>query len=121
MHVFEVTMPHSEEHTQAQYKLNSTVMLTLQRHDEAHADRVDVGGNLSREVSATLPVTAAAQHVKNLGCMIEDIENKMRNELQEIYFGKMQDVSTRLRSMEDLEATRRLQQVQSELVAGWQR
>ena len=33
-------------------------------------------------------ITLSTPHVANIGLMIEDMENKMRNTLNEIYFGK---------------------------------
>ena len=38
-------------------------------------------------------------HVANIGKMVEDMELKMRNLLQEVYFGKAKDVVGDLRSM----------------------
>jgi len=37
-------------------------------------------------------------HVANIGKMVEDMELKMRNLLQEVYFGKAKDVVGDLRS-----------------------
>jgi len=48
--------------------------------------------------------------------MIEDMEIKMRNLLQEVYFGKTRDVVSELRSQESLERARRQREVQRELV-----
>ena len=48
--------------------------------------------------------------------MIEDMEMKIRNLLQEVYFGKTRDVVFDLRSMEDLENARRQRELQKELV-----
>lgn len=38
-------------------------------------------------------------HVANIGKMVEDTESKMRNQLQEVYFGKTKDIVSDLRSM----------------------
>lgn len=40
--------------------------------------------------------------VVHIGHMIEDMENKMRNTLNEIYFGKTKDIVNDLRSVESL-------------------
>jgi len=94
-------------------------MLTLRRSEVQ--DYVDMGGNLSRQMEDTLKVSDAASHIVNLGHMIEEAENKIRNQIQEIYFGKMHDVVNQLRSTEDLEASRNAKKLQEELVAGWER
>ena len=62
------------------------------------------------------PVQDATSHVQNVGRMVEDMEIKMRNLLQEVYFGKTRDVVNDLRSLDDLETTRRQRELQKELV-----
>jgi capping protein beta len=62
------------------------------------------------------PVQDATSHVQNVGRMVEDMEIKMRNLLQEVYFGKTRDVVNDLRSLDDLEKTRRQRELQKELV-----
>jgi capping protein (actin filament) muscle Z-line, beta len=61
-------------------------------------------------------VQDATSHVQNVGRMVEDMEIKMRNLLQEVYFGKTRDVVNDLRSLDDLEKTRRQRELQKELV-----
>ena len=48
--------------------------------------------------------------------MVEDQEIKMRNLLQEVYFGKTRDVVYDLRSAESLERVRGQKMLQKELV-----
>lgn len=62
------------------------------------------------------PVHDANSHVVNMGRLIEDMEIKMRNLLQEVYFGKTRDVVFDLRSLENLEKARRQRELQKELV-----
>jgi capping protein (actin filament) muscle Z-line, beta len=62
------------------------------------------------------PVQDATSHVQNIGRMVEDMEIKMRNLLQEVYFGKTRDVVNDLRSLDDLEKARRQRELQKELV-----
>lgn len=67
-------------------------MLTLNRHDgDASARKnVDLSGSLSRQVclvlltqtEETMKVTDVANHIINLGRLIEDVEGKIRNQLQ---------------------------------------
>ena len=60
-------------------------------------------------------------HVVNMGRMVEDLENKIRNQLQEVYFGKTRDVLEQMRSLESLEAIRNTQRIHDELVTGWKK
>lgn len=60
-----------------------------------------------RQVEADLAVEDDTSHVANIGKMVEDMELKMRNLLQEVYFGKAKDVVGDLRSMHGRNRCRR--------------
>ena len=53
-----------------------------------------------RQIEQDMAVEDDGSHVANIGKMVEDMELKMRNLLQEVYFGKAKDVVGDLRSME---------------------
>jgi capping protein beta len=81
----------------AHYKLTSTVILSLGTENEALGG-LDLSGNMVRQVEADMAVEDDTSHVANIGKMVEDMELKMRNLLQEVYFGKAKDVVGDLRS-----------------------
>jgi capping protein beta len=81
----------------AHYKLTSTVILSLGTESEALGG-LDLSGNMVRQVEADMAVEDDTSHVANIGKMVEDMELKMRNLLQEVYFGKAKDVVGDLRS-----------------------
>lgn len=89
------------------YKLTSTVILHLGRENAAVGE-LSLAGSLTRQVESDLVVESiGAQgkdggHVCNLGRLVEDMEGKMRNQLQEVYFGKAKDVVGDLRSVASL-------------------
>jgi capping protein beta len=83
----------------AHYKLTSTVILSLGTDSEALGG-LDLSGNMVRQVEQDMAVEDDSSHVANIGKMVEDMELKMRNLLQEVYFGKAKDVVGDLRSME---------------------
>jgi capping protein beta len=126
IHVFE-TM---ERGRQAHYKLTSTIMLQLiTRRGSAsgssdakepvtwtHDGEISLSGSMTRQMEQDHPVQDATSHVQNVGRMVEDMEIKMRNLLQEVYFGKTRDVVNDLRSLDDLEKARRQRELQKELV-----
>jgi capping protein beta len=70
---------------------------------------------LQQEEDRPLPDPAA--HIANTGRMVEEMELKMRNLLQEVYFGKTRDVVFDLRSVESLDKQRKQRALQSELVS----
>lgn len=81
----------------AHYKLTSTVILSLGTDSEALGG-LDLSGNMVRQVEQDMAVEDDSSHVANIGKMVEDMELKMRNLLQEVYFGKAKDVVGDLRS-----------------------
>lgn len=85
----------------AQYKLTSTAMLWLQT-DKVTSGTMNLGGSLTRQAESESPVNEANPHIANIGRMVEDMENKIRNTLNEIYFGKTKDIVNALRSVTPL-------------------
>ncbi|KAF8525942.1 F-actin capping protein beta subunit [Hysterangium stoloniferum] len=112
IHVFET----SERGRQAHYKLTSTIMLHLITKGET-AGEVNLSGSMTRQHEQDAPLTDASSHITNTGRMIEDMEIKMRNLLQEVYFGKTRDIISDLRSSSSLEQERKQRQVQKELMS----
>ncbi|CAG2113196.1 unnamed protein product, partial [Medioppia subpectinata] len=85
IHVVEVQEKSSGRN--AHYKLTSTVMLWLQTNKET-SGTMNLGGSLTRQIEADNTVNETNPHIANIGRMVEDMENKIRNTLNEIYFGK---------------------------------
>jgi capping protein beta len=100
IHVVEV-QERSSGHN-ATYKLTSTVMLWLETNKEG-SGKMQLGGSLTRQdENENVTITEDKPHVANIGHMVEDMENKMRNTLNEIYFGKTKDIVNDLRSVKNL-------------------
>ncbi|KAF7312497.1 F-actin-capping protein subunit beta [Mycena indigotica] len=128
IHVFET----AERGRQAHYKLTSTVMLQLVTRNGSEGDadekgsskgpawkhqgEVSLSGSMTRQAEQDWPLTDSSSHITNTGRMIEEMEIKMRNLLQEVYFGKTRDIVYDLRSVDDLEKARRQRELQKELV-----
>jgi len=120
IHVFEAL----ERGRQAHYKLTSTIMLNMVNKSGKQANEgekkisgeIGLSGSMTRQSEHDFPVQDPTSHITNTGRIIEDMEIKMRGLLQEVYFGKTKDVVYDLRSVEDLERTRRQRDLQKELV-----
>jgi len=124
IHVFET----AERGRTAHYKLTSTVMLQLVRRRDSgagegkdvegwvHEGETNLSGSMTRQSEMDYALQEFTAHVLNVGRMVEDMEIKIRNLLQEVYFGKTRDVVFDLRSVEDLERARRQRELQKELV-----
>ncbi|KAF5340913.1 hypothetical protein D9758_012187 [Tetrapyrgos nigripes] len=135
IHVFET----AERGRQAHYKLTSTIMLQLITKKGSEGDNSDsekknnngekkvpenwkrdgevtLSGSMTRQTEQDWPIQDSSSHITNTGRMIEEMEIKMRNLLQEVYFGKTRDIIYDLRSVDDLEKTRRQRELQKELV-----
>lgn len=95
IHVVEVQEKSSGR--SAHYKLTSTAMLWLQTN-KAGSGTMNLGGSLTRQTEVDSNVSEASPHIANIGRMVEDMENKIRNTLNEIYFGKTKDIVNGLRS-----------------------
>lgn len=111
IHVFEV----QERGRNAQYKLTSTVMLYMITNNQ-DLGNLNLSGSMVRQIEQDLPVDDPAAHIANIGKMVEDMELKMRNSLQEVYFGKTKDIVNDLRSLGSLEDSRNQAKIQKELV-----
>lgn len=61
------------------------------------------------------PVSETSPHIANIGRMVEDMENKIRNTLNEIYFGKTKDIVNGLRSTQPLADQRQQQNLKQDL------
>ncbi|KAJ7650071.1 F-actin-capping protein subunit beta [Roridomyces roridus] len=120
IHVFET----AERGRQAHYKLTSTVMLQLVTHKGSNGENegwkgegeVSLSGSMTRQTEQDWPILDQSSHITNTGRMVEEMEIKMRNLLQEVYFGKTRDIVYDLRSVDDLEKARRQRELQKELV-----
>ncbi|KAG8815699.1 F-actin-capping protein subunit beta, partial [Serendipita sp. 401] len=111
IHVFEA----SEKGRSAHYKLTSTIMLEMITKGPTVGD-VNLSGSLTRQNESDYPISEPGSHIANMGRMIEDMEIKMRNLLQEVYFGKTRDIVFDLRSVEGLERAKQQRALQKELV-----
>jgi capping protein (actin filament) muscle Z-line, beta len=131
IHVFEVdersTRGGGAGGRTSHYKLTSTVILHLKGSLEGEAvegDGLQLAGSMTRQVEADTVVESMGQlgrdggHVVNIGRMVEDMEGKMRNLLQEVYFGKAKDVVGDLRSIAPLTGVRKDREMQSQVMAG---
>jgi len=98
----------------AHYKLTSTAMLWLQTNKES-SGMMNLGGSLTRQTEMDNSVSESNPHIINIGRMIEDMENKIRNTLNEIYFGKTRDIVYGIRSLGNLEDTKKQNNLQAEL------
>ncbi|OJD28854.1 f-actin capping protein beta subunit [Diplodia corticola] len=112
IHVFEAL----DRARTAHYKLTSTVILNLGT-DGNDLGSLDLSGNMVRQVEQDMPVDDDTSHVANIGRMVEDMELKMRNLLQEVYFGKAKDVVGDLRSIASLSETNRDRATHKEMIS----
>ena len=100
--------------------MTSTVILSLGTDSEA-LGALDLSGNMVRQVEQDMAVEDDGSHVANIGKMVEDMELKMRNLLQEVYFGKAKDVVGDLRSVGSLSEAGRDREAQRELIGSMRR
>lgn len=64
----------------------------------------NLSGSLTRKTEATIRKTVneiTQQHIINIGRLVEDMESKLRANLQDIYFGKTNDAINEIRNITD--------------------
>jgi len=98
------------------YKLTSTVILNMVSAGDELGE-MDLSGNMTRQVESDLVIDDDGSHVVNIGRMVEDMELKMRNLLQEVYFGKAKDVVGDLRSIASVTETNKDRDVHREMIS----
>lgn len=118
IHVVEVQEKSTGRH--AHYKLTSTAMLWLQTNKHG-SGTMNLGGSLTRQAEQDASVSESSPHIANIGRMVEDMENKIRNTLNEIYFGKTKDIVHGLRSVVPLSDQKQQAALKQDLVAALQR
>ncbi|XP_057469441.1 probable F-actin-capping protein subunit beta [Actinidia eriantha] len=96
IHVIEVG---PEEEGMAHYCLTSTVMLSLTTNNEL-SGTFNLSGSIRRQMNMDLSV--ADGHLCNMGKMIEEMEGKLRNSLDQVYFGKTKEMVCTLRPPSEL-------------------
>nr|XP_023687050.1 F-actin-capping protein subunit beta [Paramormyrops kingsleyae] len=57
---------------------------------------------LTAQMEKDETVGESSPHIANIGRLVEDMENKIRSTLNEIYFGKTKDIVNGLRSIQTL-------------------
>ncbi|KAJ4793565.1 F-actin capping protein beta subunit [Rhynchospora pubera] len=92
IHVIEVSP--DEDGIAAHYCLTSTVMLSLTTENKTSGN-FKLAGSIRRQMN--LDLSMAEGHLCNMGRMIEDMESKLRNSLEQVYFGKTREMVCTLR------------------------
>jgi len=113
IHVFECNDRHIRNF---HYKLTSTVLLHMANSGDTLGE-MDLSGNMTRQVEFDLAVDDDNSHIVNIGKLVEDMELKMRNLLQEVYFGKAKDVVGDLRVIPSLSEQQKERSVHQEMIS----
>ncbi len=114
IHVIEVSQkPQSKS---ASYRVTSTVLLGIGHLDGVKVGDFGISGSLTRQNEQELQLESFGHHTINLGKLVEDMESKLRNSLQEVYFGKTRDIMNDLRSVSSLEEKKKMLDVQAKVI-----
>lgn len=118
IHVFEAA--EKDGSRSVHYKLISTVMLWLET-SKKNSGTMNLGGSLTRQIELDAQVTDLSSHIPNIGKLVEDMENKIRNTLNEIYFGKTNSILNGLRSLSSLSDQRQQDALRTDLANALQK
>ncbi|KAG4302274.1 hypothetical protein PCANB_001467 [Pneumocystis canis] len=111
IHVFEVPEGSRAVH----YRLTSTIILHMVTQNDSLGE-MSLSGNITRQIEQELFVDDSNSHIIHIGRLVEDMEIKMRNILQEVYFGKTRDICNDLRSISKLSQQKEGTRLQKEVV-----
>lgn len=89
IHLFEVSICESE----CQYRQTSTILLSFDNSVE-NLKNILLNGNLIRQQEFK---GAEEKHVVNIGSALEEMESRLRNDLQSVYFGRTHDIINEMR------------------------
>lgn len=115
IHVVEVQEKSSGR--SAHYKLTSTSMLWLQTN-RVGSGTMNLGGSLTRQIEQDASVSEASPHIANIGKMVEEMENKIRNALDELYFGRTRDIVNGIRSIRPLNEVKDQRDKMADVIGG---
>lgn len=118
IHVFEAS--EKDGGRTVHYKLISTVMLWLETN-KISSGTMNLGGSLTRQIEQDAQVTDLSSHIPHIGKLVEDMENKIRNTLNEIYFGKTNSILNGLRSLSPLSDQKQQDALRTDLANALQR
>jgi len=96
IHVFEVVESANTKKGHFDYKLTTTVMVSMGVKNPQIGD-VDLSGSMTQQDSKVLPVNDQQAHIANLGKMLEEMELKIRNSIEGIYIQKTREVVNGMR------------------------
>lgn len=82
----------------AHYKLTSTAMLWLQT-DNMDFGIMNLGGSITKQTESDMSLNESSPHIANIGRMIEEMENRIRSTMNDVYFGKTKHIVNSLRSI----------------------
>lgn len=91
IHIAEIT----EGSPMSKYKLTTTII--LQCETQAEGVKNDVAGYRMQVMEREMKLDAQNTHLVNVGTMVQDMENRMLSQMKEIYFGKTQETTNKLR------------------------
>jgi len=116
IHVMEA----SESGRSCHYKLTSTVMLSLITENDT-TGKVNLAGSLTRQEERDSPLNEANTHIANMGRMIEDMEYRLRQTIEQIYFSKTKEVFSNLRTTIPVSEIERRRNAQGQIGQGMRR
>lgn len=100
VHVFDVQPSKKAGHFL--YKLTTTVILSMNLHDEGKIGNVDLSGHMTKQVEVEKKMDGKADtHLSNMGTMLETADSDVRKSLDVIYVQKTKDVINGIRNTDD--------------------
>lgn len=81
------------------YKLTTTIMIAMDTNGK-ESGVTNLAGSLTRQSEQTTTVTEEKSHLVNIGHLIEDMENEMRNNMEGLYIQKTKEIVDNIRNVQ---------------------
>lgn len=94
IHVVEANEIRSNEY---EYKLTTTVIVSMEVKSQ-EVGVVDLSGNMTKQATKKVKLSADRTHIMNIGQMVEDMELLIRNSIEGVYIQKTKTILTDIRN-----------------------
>ncbi|GMM36483.1 F-actin-capping protein subunit beta [Saccharomycopsis crataegensis] len=102
------------------YTLTTTIIMSMEDSDAEQGISLSLSGSLTRQSEKKAAAKSYIDHITNMGTLVEDMESKLRNMIQEVYFSKTRDVVGDLRTINKVSNLYNEKSMQSEVIKGIQ-
>lgn len=77
--------------------------------------KMKIGGSIKRKVEEDEKVREEQKKIEKIGRMVEEMEKKIRNKINEIYFGKKKEIVNGMSRIENMEKKKKKDEIRKDI------